>query len=338
MKNNKLNPHYLEANILEDNRELIKDFLQRLIAQSETIGVCVLGSSARSGLRPFVDKWSDLDIALFIDMRINLEYFKLKENSFFLNIQDSLPKWLPNFKFRIPKKLLKTDRQKVLEINVHQFILSYEEQKNIVWPRDRREAFLYTCDIIYDPTGRVKELLKNKAIFCKKEWEERVIINLSRIPVIIEHAVDKCINRKLFLDAHLAINECIEKLVELIFDLNMREMTDLKWRMHTVSQFPKLPINFDQRIKKAILINDLTETDILRRKKILGSLFEDVKYMFKKDNLLSYNLYSKFVTQIKKGWQLARFTSADDFIGRNKNQYHKMNLESWNEFNYFLKQ
>src|SRR3989344_2804334 len=66
-----------------------------------------------------------------------------------------------------------TFNKSILEFNVHQQVLEKEEQRDS-WNESKMEAYS-RGKIIYDPTGRIKKLIKNKTKFNKKNAFNRLV-------------------------------------------------------------------------------------------------------------------------------------------------------------------
>ena len=98
------------VNIKPHIEDLAYDFVERLKGKKEVEGVVLLGGL---GVRNFLDKHSDVDIAVFVDYK----ECELK----------ILPTWLPRFDFhvKLPKPV---DDIEDIEFNVHQQILSAERE------------------------------------------------------------------------------------------------------------------------------------------------------------------------------------------------------------------
>ena len=100
------------VNIKPHIEDLAYDFVERLKGKKEVEGVVLLGGL---GVRNFLDKHSDVDIAVFVDYK----ECELK----------ILPTWLPRFDFhvKLPKPV---DDIEDIEFNVHNKFFLRKENTN----------------------------------------------------------------------------------------------------------------------------------------------------------------------------------------------------------------
>ncbi|CCE98563.1 hypothetical protein SFHH103_04073 (plasmid) [Sinorhizobium fredii HH103] len=324
--------------VAERNHQAMAGFLTHLASMQETRGVCVLGSHARTGCRPNADEYSDFDVALFIDLEIDPFILQYEPTSFQSAIQPLLPDWLPNFKFVAPFSEFeqRLHSYEPLQINVHQFVLSYEQQDHIVWSEDRREAFLNTCEILYDPTGAVAELISIKTRKHCRTHVQRLNRNMAIIPVLIEHCVIKCARRRAFVDAQLALSETVDHLIESAYDLNERPLPHRKWRFAQLVDLPLLPPGFSFNLEAALVNGPSSTEGFIERASTLQRLCSEILRISQERGIVSCDVYSNFVTALNAGWQLKHRTAADLAIGSIKDQYEKMRDLQWNTRNFEL--
>jgi hypothetical protein len=319
-------------------RKALQPFLDRLAAKDETAGVCVLGSFALSGIRPAADIFSDFDVALFIDIPVPEQLIQLEALQFQRSIQDALPCWLPNFKFVHPEPDVEGNSEAPpLQINVHQLVLQYEEQCPHLWPPDRREAFASTCDIVYDPSGRIAKLLTAKAVPPAAEIRRRVDNNLALIPVTIEHSVEKAALRGMLGDAILSMSETIDYLLDLVYALNQRDIPHRKWRVKVLSTLKLLPPKFAEKLDQLLTGSCSTQEDMINKIKLLRQLFSQVQVLALEFGYGSGDPYRELVSECRPGFQLRHRSFADETIpSATGEQYEKMKDENWNRCNFNL--
>lgn len=308
--------------------------VKHLMAQSETAGLCVLGSFALSGIRPHADIYSDFDLALFISLQLPAELLELAPLTFQRAVQPYLPNWLPNFKFVYPGlDPLGEANAPALQINIHQLVLEYEEHPSRVWPADRREAFAHTCDVVYDPRGRIALLRASKAVPPPVELARRINDNIALIPVTIEHSVDKCALRGAAGDAVLAVAEVCDYLLDLVYALNGMDLPHRKWRVGMLVHLSKLPHRFETRLQGLLLAPAATEDQLLEKIDTLKNLFEDTLAMASKWHKLE-DPYRKLITETRPGFQLKDYSFADAIAHQGEDQYAKMQNRKWNSINF----
>lgn len=316
--------------------DAVLPLVRHLIAQRETAGVCVLGSFALSGIRPHADIYSDFDLALFVSLQLPSGILELAPLAFQRAVQPYLPGWLPNFKFVYPGgDPLGESSAPPLQINIHQLVLEYEECQNRVWPPDRREAFAHTCDVVYDPSGRVASLRSTKSVPPPAELARRINDNIALIPVTIEHSIEKCAVRGLAADATLAIGEVCDYLLDLVYALNGRDLPHRKWRVGMLCVLPDLPSEFERRLHCVLLASASTEQQLLEKIDLLKQLFDDTLDFVQRRHQFE-DPYRKLVTETRPGFQLKDYSFADEMASHGDDQYAKMQNQKWNSINFGL--
>lgn len=315
-------------------RAALDPYIARLAAKPETAGICVLGSFALSGMRPSADIFSDFDIALIIDIALDSHMLSLSPGMFRQAVQPLLPAWLPNFKFVHPDgDPLHEPGAPPLQINVHQLVLAYEEQPNLHWPADRREAFAHTCDIVHDPKGRIAALRAAKSKPPKAELARRLNDNIALIPVTVEHSVEKCIRRGLFADATLALCECIDYLLDLAYAVNDMDLPHRKWRIALLDCPGRLPHGFRSRVEELLASSDAGAGALSKKSEAFLQLFEELVAVARQEHELLHDPYRKLITETRPGFQLRDHTFADGCYSEHE-QYEKMKLQEWNLINF----
>lgn len=319
-----------------DMHVAMRPLVKHLIGMPQTAGLCVLGSYALTGFRPDADIYSDFDMALFISLDLPCEILALAPLPFQRAVQPYLPDWLPNFKFVYPDgdPLGHVDAPP-LQINIHQLVLEYELQDHIVWPSDRREAFANTCDIVYDPHGKIAELRSRKAAPPADELERRINDLLAAIPVTIEHSLEKCIRRNAIADAILSLSEISDYLIDLIYAINSMDLPHRKWRVSMLSKLSLAPANVVQALPQMLSSPSNSIEALEDRMKTLMRLFDEVKE-FAEQKYPCPDAYRKLITRTRPGFQLRDFSFADDVLSLREEQYSKMQNRRWNRVNYGL--
>lgn len=317
-------------------RKTLEPLLLELSNKPEAVGVCVLGSYAFSGLRPSSDLYSDFDVALFIDLSFPDEWLGLSQLEFQREIQPLLPRWLPNFKFVYPGEDPDASKNPPpLQINVHQLVLPYEEAQQ-QWPPDRREAFANTCDIYFDPTGRIQKLVEAKSPPPISDLKRRVGNNLALIPVTLEHSVEKSAVRGSLGDATLALVEVVALMLDLAYAINGRDTPHGKWRHQLLYSVDSLPERFAERIDHILLHPNKSTEDVIEKMNQMLKLLNELKALVPANLAPTEDPYRVLVTEVRPGFQLAHMSCADRSVDKKLDQYEKMATKKWNQINFDL--
>ena len=112
----------------------VMEFIKKLKSKEEVEGIVLLGGL---GKRQFLDEFSDIDLAIFIDA-------------------ERISKWMPPFEFKI------FEQGKELLFNVHQ--QNIRNEKKADWDESKKQVYSDGI-IIFDRNGKVKTLLKKKLSF-----------------------------------------------------------------------------------------------------------------------------------------------------------------------------
>jgi len=232
------------VNIKPYIENLVYDFVERLKNKKEVEGIVLLGGL---GVRNFLDKHSDVDIAVFV----NYQDHELKLP----------PAWLPRFDFhvKLPKPI---EGIEDIEFNVHQQILSAELDHE--WDEGKKEAYS-RGNVVYDRRGFLTKFLEDKLAYSAEERQRKLIEIIGQLPWYSEINPRRQIERGFIHNAHDLLNQTGEMIVEALFLFNRRYRPHKKWRLETSFRLPWVPRKYEVYMKEALLIKDYTPEDIERR-------------------------------------------------------------------------
>ena len=266
-------------NIIKEIEKYINPFLVKLKKQPYVIGVVLLGGL---GERSFLDSYSDIDLAVFIS--------KKDKKKIFLPFE---------FHYKI--------KDKVLEFNIHQNILEYEE-KSKDWEDFKKEAYS-RGKIIYDPTGRISKLIKKKIVFNKDKAFNRLVWIVQQYRWRGQIHSIRSYRRGFPEASHHLLNECTEMLLEAVYLLNKEYLPHKKWSLVYLKDM-KGPFNkLHFKFKEAMLIKNYEISDIKRRIRILDNIYNLIlKEIIKKYKDFPKNPYKYYYTNFI---QLNKVTKID---------------------------
>lgn len=243
-------------------RKRIMPYIQRLKGQDYVEGVVLLGGLSNTPNRNFMDKFSDVDMAIFI---------KGSRSQF-----NGIDK-LPDFEFHIPLD------HELLEVNVHQQFM--EDEKEAFWDEGKKEAYTYTSEIIYDESGRVKELIDHKVAFDEKYRSLRLSIILSQYYWLVNINPLRQVERGYILNGMDLLNTGLDLLIEGIYLYNRRYRPHPKWRIEIAKDLAWTPTDFVENLKDAFTVSAINQKEILRRREVLTSMFSKLEAKVKEDKL-----------------------------------------------------
>ncbi len=274
-------------NLRELLRPLLLDYLTDLTQYPELCGVVLLGGAA-NGSRAFLDRFSDLDAAIFISVPTAASTESDSVRDFLDNNQTALPQWLPPFSSILP---CSAHPDGEIEVNVHQLILELEERSTHAWDEAKMEVFSEAAEIMYDPSGRVECLVARKTM-----WDDRIarrlllrLLGQARWYGVINPS--RQIARGFPLHAQDLLNEAIEILIWIVYLVNRHYRPHKKWRIERCCCLPVLPGKFRERLVEAMYVPNMTEDNILHRSHIIEALLEDVSGLARSMYDLPKDLY-----------------------------------------------
>lgn len=288
-------------------REWVMPLISRLSGFPEVEGVVILSGVAQQPFRPVADIHSDVDLAVFLNTPIVPDDVELKH--FTIANQDRLPGWLPDYAFMVP-----VGPEDGREVNIHQLLYSYECRDDVEWPEPKQEAYAYTSDVVYDRSGRVRELIEKKTKYDFAARNKR----MTQLAVQMRYSgwenPKKQIKRGLIGPAHDLVNEAVDLLVEGLFLLNNRYRPHRKWRLAIAHELPWRPAGYRDKINEALLVLSFDECDVMRRSAAVQEMWDPML-----DRALELGIipgdYDKYLaTHISLNRQLRSETVADRLV------------------------
>jgi hypothetical protein len=316
-------------------RDILEPFARRLASKDETVGVVVLGGLADGGSRMFADEVSDLDLAVVVTLDLPPPLLDLPFERFGAAVQPYLPSWLPNFKFRVPGEA--TLDGVPIDIDTHQLILEYESQPHVRWNPAKLEAYANTAEIVYDPAGRIRELIDRKVADGRRQLDASLIVLAARGPILGEVDVSRLTRRGLLLHAHHILGILLDDVVAAIYAANECFPPDRKWRIAGLEDLPWHPRGVATRVSEAMLVHAHSPSDVERRRDLVLRLLMDVREHCERTfDWFPADAYTFAVTTLYSDRQLRRLTTADSVVAPLVEQYAKMGDHRWNRANWML--
>lgn len=218
---------------------IIMDFVTRISQRIEVLGVVLLGGMGKRG---FMDKYSDIDISVFVS---------------------------ESGMFPLPFEFHYQVAGHVLEFNIRQLVL--EDEILCDWPAEKKEAYKNGI-VVYDETNRIEDLINRKCFFNQSEAYDRLIwlFNQYRWRGQI-HSV-RTYHRGDIASAHYLLNNSIQILVEIFFLLNKSYVPHPKWVYERMSRQPH-KFGVYKWLKEALEVQELTYKCLLERIALLDKVY-----------------------------------------------------------------
>lgn len=269
--------HSLRGNDhVQQHWQIIDEISAKWKTYPEVIGIAVLGGAARS----YADAFSDIDIAVIVER---------------------------------PAAQIRSGEVTYKGFNVDIMQRMYWEMLNQDWDDIQRQAYS-EANIIYDPSGRVAQLLAQKVPLTDHEQTARIVSGLVHLGwqgFAYQGRVDKewrgyrwpfpsdlWLRRGSVRTAHAVLNHCLDLLVGLLYAANKSLQPDYKWRYFYVDALPWLPNDFGARYTDALRVAAIDEAEARRRIAVVQGLVDDTVDYLLAQNLLPDDVYSFFVEHV----------------------------------------
>jgi len=262
-------------NNIEEFRRIAQSSVARIATYKGVADIVLLGGLVRG----FVDKWSDLDITVFLSKRDE----------------------------RLRKQICKigSDKQEHLKTDIDLEVHLLEDFKKRRW-RETDKWDFSNSKIAFDPEGKIKELLKQKLRSPQNFWTRRIAVCAEYLKWYccppkenIGSIAETWIHRGNLLAAHYCLNYAVDLLTEMIFALNKEYLPPPKWRMHYSYKLQWLPESYEALIAESMNAKSSSLRDINRRLKAIREMWRKVLPMLEEETGMTQNQLSRYyVTEI----------------------------------------
>ncbi|MFW9907657.1 MAG: nucleotidyltransferase domain-containing protein [Candidatus Thorarchaeota archaeon] len=262
-------------NKIDTFRMIAKEFNERVSHFTSVEGILYIGGLARG----FADKYSDVDIIVL------------------MNNEDPFTKdFLPSISATLE------DRSHV-EMDVEVYLIDDFRKRD--WDEYQRWDFLHS-ELAFDRTGNVAAALKQILYMDEDTWKVRIAKNMiyftwycSGTEEYAPTMIDLWIDRDDLISAEYSVNYGIDMLLELVYSLNRSFLPAPKWRYFYTRMLDWLPDGFEDNIREAMIVTEISEADSRRRAAALVNMWSDFLVRAEKEFDLTRqaidNLYVKVV-------------------------------------------
>lgn len=271
-------------------RERMDKFVQKLKEQPEIEGIVYLSGLANTKYKDFIDEFSDIDIGIFLNVD-----------------REHLPNWLPPFSFYI----VITDKDgidKTMEVNFHQKI--YNEEKNSQWHDYKREFYKYACEIVFDRNGKIEKLIKEKTVFTDEYRKLLLSHLLSRIYWMVEVNPLNAVKRGLIYNGEDLLNQGLNYVTDLLFVYDKKFPPAAKWKISLLGNLDFCPKDIEKRIENCFIVNEISEEDVLRRRKEMLSITKEIENKVFEEGL--FNSAEEYIEYEYKNWNVQQKQLKDE--------------------------
>jgi len=262
-------------NNIEEFRRIAQNLVTRIATYKGVAGIVLLGGLVRG----FVDKWSDLDITVFLSKKDDC----------------------------LGKQIIKTgsDAQECFKFDIDLEVHSLEDFKKRQWSETDKWDFS-NSKIIFDPEGKIKELFRQKLRSPKNFWTRRIAVRAEYLKWYccppkdsIGSIAETWVDRGDLLAAHYCLNYAVDLLTEMIFALNKEHLPPPKWRMFYSYRLRWLPESYNALIAEGMKAKRSSSRDINRRLRAIRETWRQILPKLEKETGMTQDQLSKYyVTEI----------------------------------------
>lgn len=251
-------------------RRVADELVSRIVRFNNVVGVVYLGGLARG----FIDKFSDLDITVFLGMK------------------DA------RLGTKIHKMGLNVTKQYGVDVDLEVHLLD-EFKKWKLGEADR--WYFASAEVVFDPKGEVRKVFEEKLKVSENFWFKRLVICSEYLrwyccPLKDEEdcMAEAWIERGDLVTAHYCLNYAVDLLLKTIFALNKEFLPAPKWRLFYSYRLKWQPKNYRKLVEKALHIKDFSATEFKRRLKAIRKLWQETIQKIEQETRLTRQQLSKY--------------------------------------------
>jgi hypothetical protein len=237
--------------LFEKATQVAREFAQQY-ANDDVVGIVFLGAIARG----YFDRSADIDIGLF------------KKQASEISLTD---------------KFLRID-----DFEVQCWVSDYESELANPWDMSKRWTYSQG-QIYYDPSGKVAQLLKEKIPLKPEEKTWLMMSGLTLSEWYINRLTHLWVERGNIISAHHMFNQGLDYFFEMLFGLNDQLVADMKWRYYCVEKLERLPRNFRERIKDAMILRSFSMEELERRQEAFMDMWREMKPIIEEEVQMSFD-------------------------------------------------
>lgn len=257
-------------NRIKKFRQTAEELASRISAYEGVAGIVFLGGLVRG----FADKFSDLDIIVFLRKRDE------------------------QLRMRICK--IGVDEEKRCNVDVDLEVHFLEDFRRWGWSETERWDFS-KAQIVYDPKGEIKKLFQRKLKVPKDFWVKRIVVCSEYVKwyccpprTDVATVAEAGIDRGDLVSAHYCVNYSVDLLLEIIFSLNKEFLPVQKWRLSYSYSLKWLPKNYKVLVKEAVKVGNFSVTELSRRMEALRKMWREILLKIEEETGLTVELISRY--------------------------------------------
>jgi predicted nucleotidyltransferase len=261
-------------NRITEFRRFAKELTSKISKDKNVVGIVLLGGVVRG----FADKFSDLDITVFLDKK-----------------DDGLCRKIRNIGSQMAKS-----HNVDLDLMVH-YLGDLRKWKM------KEEALKWeysNAKIVLDDKGDVKRVLRGKLRPPKDFWIRRIVVCGEYIKWYCcppEEGVgtisESWIERGDLASAHYCLNYSVDLLLRLLFAINREFVPAPKWRIFYSYKLKWLPSDYSELIQEAMITPRLSSGEFNRRLTAIRKIWHGIAAKIEEETGLTPKTISKYYVE-----------------------------------------
>ena len=254
-------------------RQVAEGLVSKIVSFEGVTGIVFIGGLVRG----FADKFSDLDIIVFLSRR--------------------------NEQLRRKIRDLGVDEQRRLGIDVDLEVHFLEDFERWKWDEVDKWEF-FRAEIVFDPHGEIKKVFSEKLKVPKDFWIKRIAVCGEYLKWYacppqeeVGTVAESWIERGDLVAAHYCLNYAVDMLVRIVFALNREFLPAPKWRIFYSYGLKWLPENYERLLGEAMLVKSFSVKDFSRRLRAVRELCCGILPKIREETGLTTELISKYYVE-----------------------------------------
>jgi predicted nucleotidyltransferase len=254
-------------------RQVAEELVSKISSFEGVTGIVFIGGLVRG----FADKFSDLDIIVFLSRR-----------------DEQLRRQISD---------LGLDEQRRLGIDVDLEVHFLEDFKKWKWDEVDKWDFS-RAEVVFDPKGEIKKVFSEKLRVPKDFWIKRIVICGEYLKWYccpsreeVGTVAESWIERGDLVAAHYCLNYAVDLLLRIVFALNREFLPAPKWRLFYSYSLKWLPPNYKELIKESMSLKSFSIEDFDRRLKAIRKMWHSILPRIENETGLTSEQISKYYVE-----------------------------------------
>jgi predicted nucleotidyltransferase len=254
-------------------RRVAEGLVSKISSFEGIVGIVFIGGLVRG----FADKFSDVDIIVFLGRRDERLRRRIRD--------------------------LGVGEQRRLGIDVDLEVHFLEDFRRWKWDEVDKWEFS-RAEVVFDPKGEVKRVFGEKLRVRKGFWVKRVVVCGEYLKWYccppkkdMGTVAESWVERGDLVVAHYCLTYAVDLLVRMVFALNREFLPAPKWRIFYSYGLKWLPENYERLLGEAMLVKSFSVKDFSRRLETVRELWCGVLPKIREETGLTEELISKYYVE-----------------------------------------